>query len=312
MLRFLFGKVRGDMAPANWALFLLLSALWGSSFLWIKIAVSEIGPLALVGWRLLFGSLGMIAVMVVHRYRWPERRRTWVNLILLGVINTGLPFVLISWGEQTVDSAVASVLNSTVPLFTLLIAHLFLVDDRINASKVFGLSMGFGGVVLLMSRDFSGELTSGLLGQLAILLAAVAYAIGGVFARRTMREVDPYIQAFIPMAAADLMVWSLAIPLEQRPVLPRLPITWVALIWLGLLGSCFAYIIYFQLLHRIGPTRATMVTYLVALIGVVLGVVFLNETFDWRLAVGGAMVIAGIAVVNRTRTGPNGPTRTIE
>jgi drug/metabolite transporter (DMT)-like permease len=286
------------MSPADWGLFLLLSTLWGSSFLWIKIAVSEIGPLALVGWRLLFGSLGMVAVLFFRKSHWPRKAITWRNLVLLGVINTAIPFVLISWGEQTVDSAVASVLNSTVPLFTLVIAHLFLEDERINTTKVVGLSMAFGGVVLLMSRDFSGDLTLGLMGQFAILLAALAYAIGGVFTRRNLSKVDPFMQAFLPMAAADVLVWSVALPLEARPTVPQLPLTWLALVWLGVLGTAFAYIIYFQLIHRIGATRSTMVTYLVALIGVVLGVVFLNETLDWRLAVGAASVIGGIAVVN--------------
>ncbi|MFP3854323.1 MAG: DMT family transporter [Anaerolineales bacterium] len=298
------------MSAANWLLFLILGALWGSSFLWIKIAVTEIGPMALVGWRLLFGTLGMLAVFFFHRFQPPRDRRTWVNLLILGMINTAIPFFLISWGEQTVDSAVASVLNSTVPLFTLIIAHVYLADERINLPNVVGLSMGFGGVLLLMSRDLSAGVSVGLVGQFAILLAALLYAVGGVFARRTMSEVDPYTQAFIPMAAADLMVWSLALSVEQRPIVPELPLTWLALVWLGVLGSAFAYIIYFQLLHRIGATRSTMVTYLVALIGVMLGVVFLNETFDWRLAGGGAMVIAGIAVVNRTRASRESPTMT--
>lgn len=286
------------MSLVNWILFFVLGSLWGSSFLWIKIAVGEIGPLALVGWRVLFGALGMLAVFIFHKFEPPADRRVWRNLIILGLINTAIPFVLISWGEQTVDSAVASVLNSTVPLFTLVIAHLFLDDERINLTKVIGLSMGFGGVLLLMSRGFSGGVSFSLLGQLAILLAALSYAFGGVFARRTMRQVDPYTQAFVPLVAADLMVWSVALPFETRPILPQSSLTWLALLWLGVLGSSFAYIIYFQLLQRIGATRSTMVTYLVALIGVVLGVVFLDELLDWRLAAGAMLVIGGIAVVN--------------
>lgn len=288
------------MSGIEWALFLALSALWGSSFLWIKIAVSDIGPLAVVGWRLLFGAAGMSLVVAARRIGMPREGRTWRNLILLGLINTGLPFVLISWGEQTVDSAVASVLNSTVPLFTLILAHFALHDDRITPQRILGLLVGFGGVVLLMSRDLGGaEFSASLLGQLAILAAAASYGVGGVYARRTMRQVDPMVQAFLPMAAADLVVWSLAFPFEGGGIIPSQPLSWVALIWLGLLGSCLAYILYFHLLHRIGPTRTTTVTYLIALIGVVLGVVFLNERLDWRLAAGAVLVVSGVAVVNR-------------
>lgn len=288
------------MSGVEWVLFLGLSLLWGSSFLWIKIAVQDVGPLVLVGWRLLFGSLGMLVVVLVRGTRLPKDWHTWRNLGILGLINTAVPFVLISWGEQTVDSAVASVLNSTVPLFTLVIAHMALEDDRITGRRVVGLLLGFVGVVILMSRDFGREgLSAGLLGQLAILLAALAYALGGVYGRHTMRQVDPMIQAFVPMTAAALMVWPLAIPFPGRGLLPSFPLTWLALVWLGLLGSCSAYILFYLLLHRIGPTRTSTVTYLIALVGVVLGVVFLDERLDWQLAAGAALVVSGIAVVNR-------------
>ncbi len=288
------------MSGVNWALFLALSALWGSSFMWIKIAVGDVGPLVLVAWRLLFGSMGMLVVLWVRRLDLPQGRRTWINLVLLGLINTALPFVLISWGELTVDSAVASVLNSTVPLFTLLIAHFALDDDRMSLGRVFGLLLGFSGVLILMSRDLrEWEASVNLLGQLAILTAALAYAVGGVFARLTMQDVNPLLQAFLPMAAADLTIWPLAVSFETGGLLPSNLLTWIALIWLGLLGSCLAYILYFTLLHRIGPTRATTVTYLIALVGVALGVMFLNERLDWRLAMGAALVVSGIALVNR-------------
>lgn len=286
------------MNKAEWLLFLSLSAVWGSSFLWIKIAVQDVGPFTLVAWRLLFGSVGMGLVLWFNKTSLPRSGVTWRDLAALGLVNTALPFVLISWGEQTIDSAVASILISTVPLFTLVIAHLFLQDDPMTLRRVAGLLIGFGGVLTLMSRDLDGGFEAGLAGQFAVLGAALSDASGAVFARLRLRYVHPFVQAFAPMAVADAVVWSFAWPVEGGALVPAVPITWLALLWLGLLGSCLAYILYFSLLQRVGPTRTTMVTYLIALFGVALGVIFLNEPLDARLVGGGALVVVGIAVVN--------------
>ncbi len=287
------------MKTKDWVLFLALGLIWGSSFLWIKIAIREVDAFTLVGWRLLFGTLGMMVVIALRRPAFPRSRSIWLGLALLGVINTALPFVLISWGQKTIDSAVASILNSTVPLFTLIIAHFALHDEPITARKAVGLLIGFGGVLALMSRDLeAGSLGVGALGQMAVLLAAVSYASASVFARRTMREISPLVQAFVPMAIADAIVWSAAIQVGDPGRLPAQPLTWVALLWLGLLGSCVAYLLYYTLLHAVGATRATMVTYVFPVVGVTLGVLFLDEPADWHLLAGALLVVASLAVVN--------------
>jgi len=285
--------------PREWVLFWALGLIWGSSFLWIKIGVQELDPFTLVGWRLFFGTIGMVAVLLWQRPPFPRKKSTWVALAALGTINTALPFVLITWGEKSIDSAVASVLNSTVPLFTLVIAHLFLHDEPITVRKSAGLLIGFAGVLILMARDLRlDNLRLGLLGQGAVLLAAVSYAAASVFARRTMREVSPLVQAFVPMAFADALVWSIATQAGDPGRLPTLTSTWMALLWLGLLGSCIAYLIYYRLLHSVGATRATMVTYVFPVVGVALGVLFLHERADWHLLAGAALVVSSIAVVN--------------
>ncbi len=287
------------MKAREWFLFGLLGLVWGSSFLWIKIAVRDIGPVTLVAFRLLFGLAGLLAVVLVRRPRFPSERPTWAVLGLLGLTNTALPFILISWGEQSIDSAVASILNGTVPLFTLVIAHLSLHDDRITPARVIALLTGFAGVVMLVSRDLDPQGFGGNLGgQLAVLTAAVSYAGSSVFARRKLRQVNPIVQAFVPLVAADAAAW-VAVPVFEWPLkLPSLPLTWVALVWLGLLGSCLAYLLYFHLLHTLGPTRTTMVTYVFPLVGLILGVAFLGERADWRLVLGAGLVAAGIAVAN--------------
>lgn len=290
------------MKPKDWAYFLLLSLAWGSSFLWIKIAVQEVGPFLLVALRLSFGIIGLLAVVAFTRPEWPKERRQWLALIVLGMTNTALPFVLISWGEQHIDSAVASILNSGVPLFTAVIAHYFLGDDRLNVSRGLGLLVGFAGVVLLLIRDLGGDIVASrlsLLGQGAVLVAAVSYAGSAVFARRNTKGISPIIQSLVPLLAADALLWGVTPFVEAPVVLPQLSLTWIALAWLGLIGSCVAYLLYFSLVHSIGPTRATMVTYTFPVIGVILGVVFLKERLDWNLALGAALVVASIVIVNR-------------
>jgi drug/metabolite transporter (DMT)-like permease len=287
------------MPIRSWGAFLLLGSVWGSSFLWIKLALAELSPFSLVGFRLLFGALGMMLVLWARRPTFPSDKRTWVLLALMGLTNTAMPFVLITWGQTSIDSGVASILNSTTPLFTLVIAHFFLDDERMNLPRALGLLVGFIGIVLLFSRDVSAEgFRTGLLGQGAVLVAAISYASSSVFARRAFRHVPLLVQAAVPLFVADAIIWVGALSLEGPLALPRLPITWIALAWLGLLGSCLAYLLYFYLLTHEGSTRTMLVTYMFPVIGVGLGVTFLGESLDARLILGALLVVAGIGVVN--------------
>jgi drug/metabolite transporter (DMT)-like permease len=282
----------------DWLAFILLGTVWGSSFLWIKIAVQEIGPILLVALRLLFGILALLVVVAYSRPKWPRQRRVWINLAMLGLINNALPYALISWGEQYIDSGVAAVLNSTTPLFTMIVAHIFLTDDRMTRQRVLSLLMGFAGIVALFSRDlFSGPRGS-LLGQMAVLLASISYAFASVFARRTTKDVSLVIRALVPLLGADLLMWTL-VPVFESPVsLPQLPLTWFSIVWLGVLGVAVAFLLYFYLLHSVGPTRTVLVTYIFPLVGVALGVIFLNERLDWQLLAGTMLIIASVVMVN--------------
>ncbi len=286
------------MRSKEWVAFTGLGLIWGSSFLWIKVAVQDVGPLTLVSWRLLFGLLGLAAVVLLRRPTFPRNRALWAWLALLGITNTLLPFALISWGEQHVDSAVAAILNGTVPLFTMVIAHFSLHDDRMTVPRFVGLIVGFIGVIVLMGHDLDlAAMRTNIGGQAAVVLAALSYAASAVLARKKLRGIEPLTQAFVPVVSAASLAWVAALVVEGGGA-PSLPITWFALLWLGLLGSCVAYLLYFYLLHHVGPTRATLVTYVFPVVGLVLGVVFLGETLDLGLAIGAALIVGGIAVVN--------------
>ena len=266
--------------------------------MWIKIAVQEIGPITLVAFRALFGLLFGVVVIFIQRVQWPRSLKEWHPLLLLGLTNVAIPFFLISWGEQSIDSAVASVLDATVPLFTILIAHYLLHDDKVTLPKVIGLLIGFAGVLVLMSKDLFNASTNSLLGQAAVILASAFYAVSSVYVRKTTEEMPGIMRSAIPLISASAVMWLSTFVFESPVQLPQLGITWIALLWLGIFGSGLAFVMAYYLIHEIGPTRTTMVTYLFPLGGVILGVTFLNEELTWQLITGAVLIVLSLVVAN--------------
>jgi drug/metabolite transporter (DMT)-like permease len=239
-----------------------------------------------------------VVVILIQRVAWPRTFKAWFPLLLLGITNVAIPFFLISWGEKFIDSAVASVLDATVPLFTILIAHYLLQDDKITMPKLVGLLIGFAGVVVLMSKDLLNASTNSLLGQAAVILASIFYAVNSVYIRKTTEDIPGIVRSAGPLISASSVMW-LATLLFERPVtMPQLEITWVALLWLGVFGSGLAFAMAYYLIHEIGPTRTTMVTYLFPLGGVILGVTFLNEPLTWQLITGAVSIVLSLVVAN--------------
>jgi drug/metabolite transporter (DMT)-like permease len=289
----------------HWIAFITLGIIWSSSFLWIKIGVQEVGPMALVAFRMLFGVLIAAAIALYQKDAWPRDWKTWGIYAILGPTSLAIPIFLISWGEQTIDSAVAAILNATVPLFTLIIAHFYLHDDKMTLQKVVGLLIGFAGIVILLSKDLFVSAHNSALGQAAVILASLFYAGSAVWARKVTQHVQGAVRAAAPLLTAAIFMWMIG-PVAEVPFkVPALPITWVAALWLGILGSGIAMILNYYLLHEIGPTRTTMVTYVFPPGGVILGVIFLNEELSWQLFAGAVLIIASLAVVNwKPRTFP--------
>ncbi len=287
------------MKLKEWGAFVLLGLIWGSSFLWIKIAVAETGPFMLVTFRLLFGLAGLLGFMVLRRQAWPRDRRVLLAFVFMGLFNTALPFTLITWGETLIDSSLASILNGTVPLFTIVLAHFWLRDEKITLPRLAGLVVGFLGMVVLVSRDLGpNALRGNVWGQVAVIAASVSYATAIVFSRKHLRGQPPVLQATMVLLFASGMM-AIATPLVEQPLnLPETGLSWFAIAWLGLLGSCAAYLLFFYLINAWGPTRASLVTYIFPIIGLLLGIVFLNEPADWHLLVGSALIVGGIVVVN--------------
>ena len=280
------------------AAFVLLGLIWGSSFAWIKIAVDEIPPATLVAWRMTLGAIGMVILVAILRVPWPRRLREWIPLVVLGTVNAAIPIFLISWGEQFVDSGTAAVLNSLVPIFSLVIAGLVLRVEPVTALRVGGLVLGFIGTAILASRELALRADlSGLIGALAVVLAAVSYAVGASYSRYQIGHSHRYLVAGGTLVFAALDMWALALVADGGFIVPAQLDTIVAVVWLGVLGSFVAYVLYFFLIERIGATLATMVTYVFPVVGVAIGVTLLGELLDARLLIGTGLVLAGIVVV---------------
>ena len=286
------------MKPKHWLVFITLGAMWSSSFLWIKIGVQEIGPMALTAFRMLFGAVTAVAIGVYQKVEWPRDLKTWLIFAVLGPASLAVPIFFISWGEQTIDSAVASILNATTPLFTIFIAHFVLQDDKMTVQKTLGLLIGFVGTVVLLSEDLAVGAQSSVIGQAAVILASIFYAGSAVFGRKFTQHVEGTARGAMLLLTSAIFMWIVG-PLAEKPFeFPSLPLTWIAILWLGILGSGLAVLMLWYLIHEVGPTRATLVTYLFPVGGVILGVLFLNEHLSWQLLAGSLLIILSLVVVN--------------
>ncbi|HEY8635937.1 MAG TPA: DMT family transporter [Candidatus Limnocylindrales bacterium] len=281
----------------NWLVFLGLGFMWGSSYLFIKLAVDDFGTFTLVALRLLVGAILLWTVVRVAGQGLPRGRRIYGHLLVMAIINITIPFLLITWAEQSVESSLAAILTSPVPLFAIVLSSLFLADEPMRVNGVVGLVVGFVGVVLITSGGLSGQ-GSSIAGEVALLGAAFSYGCGAVYARRNVRGLAPMIPAVFQVTFAAIVTGVLAIlfehPWTARPDGQAI----FSILWLGILGSGLAYLFVFRLFAAWGATRTTLVSYVIPVVGIVLGYLVLAEPVDERIIFGTALVIAGIGLVN--------------
>jgi len=283
----------------DWLLLLALGFMWGTSYVFIKIGVETLPTFTLIAARLGIGLTILATVVFVAREPLPRSPRIYGHLIVMAVINIVLPFALITTAERSVDSALAAILNSAVPLFVIVIASIFLHDEPITVNRLVGLIVGYAGVVILVSRSLGlGGSESSLFGELALLGSTLSYAVGAVYARRNVKGLRPMIPALFQVAFAFVIVAVIALVFEDP-----LSVSWngdaiLAVVWLGILGTGLAYLVMFRLLGRLGATRTSLVAYLLPVFGIASGFLVLQETVDARVLFGTALVIAGVALVN--------------
>lgn len=281
----------------DWLVFFGLGFMWGSSYLFIKLAVDDFGTFTLVALRLTVGATLLWTVVRLAGQSLPRERRIYGHLLVMAIINITIPFLLITWAEQSVESSLAAILTSPVPLFAIVLSSLFLADEPMRVNGLAGLVVGFIGVVIVTSRGLTGA-GSSLTGEIALLGAAFSYACGAVYSRRNVRGLPPMIPAVFQVTFAALITGTLAIVVEHPWTARPDPQAIFSILWLGILGSGLAYLFVFRLFAAWGATRTTLVAYLLPVVGIVLGYLALQEPVDARLILGTALVISGVGLVN--------------
>jgi len=284
------------MRTAEWFLLVLLGVIWGGSFFFAKIAVEEVPPLTLVLFRVSLGAILLAIYIAVSGRNFPVGWIVWGAFLLMGLINNVIPFSLLFWGQTQISSGLASILNATTPIFTVIVAHLFTQDEKLNWHKLLGVVLGFAGVSVMLGAGFTDAAANPPIAMLACLGAGVSYAFAGVFGRRFARlGVGPARVALGQLTGSSLIMLPIVV-LFDPPIAPLDYATSTLLSVLGLAVICtaFAYILFFRILATGGATNLSLVTLIVPASAIVLGSVFLNEQLGLYEMLGLSLIAIGL------------------
>jgi drug/metabolite transporter (DMT)-like permease len=277
------------LRPADLTLLVLLGAIWGGAFPLLKVATPQFGPIALIFVRVLTAAIVLLPLV-----RERELLRTqWRPLLLLGLINTAIPFVLFSFATLSITAGLASLLNSTTPMFGALVARVWL-GERLTFGRMFGIVLGFVGVGLLVGDSVGVRGSGPIVGVLAGLTAAALYGVAANLSKRWLAQAQPatvaagtVLGATVALAPLALFAWPAAVPSSEA---------WASAVALGVLCTAIAYLIYFRLLERVAVSSAVAVTFLIPMFGIVWGALFLGERITPQLLGGCAVVLLGTAL----------------
>src|SRR4029079_18900790 len=265
----------------DWLIFFALGFMWGSSYLFIKLAVDDFGTFTLVALRLVVGAALLWTVVRLAHQPLPRERRIYGHLLVMAIINITIPFLLITWAEQSVESSLAAILTSPVPLFAIVLSSLFLADEPMRVNGVVGLIVGFIGVVIITSRGLTGA-GSSVIGELPLFGAPFSYACGAVYSRRNVRGLPPMIPAVFQVTFAAIIVSVFALLFEHPWAATPDAEAILSILWLGMLCAVLAYLAVCRLSAASRATRTTLVAYLIPVWGIVLGYLVLQEPVDAR------------------------------
>jgi len=277
-------------------LLLVLTGLWGSSFLFIEIALRELEPTVVIVLRLLLAALVLVPVLALRfgtGGAYGRLREAWRPLLVLGAVNAAVPFTLIAWGQKHIDSGIAAIANASLPIFVALLAIRFRPSERVTGSRAVGIVSGIVGVAVLTGANPEGGWWA-VAGTLAVVLAAFLYAVGALYAQTHVEAVDPIVLATGSTIAGALLL----LPISAAQAPSQLPgwEVWVAVSVLGVGGMALGQFVYYVMLESHGSTKATLVTYLLPGMALVLGIVFLDEALTVAAVVGLALVLLGVAL----------------
>jgi drug/metabolite transporter (DMT)-like permease len=283
--------------PIAYVLLISLAAIWGASFLFIKMAVVAIPPLTLVAARLVLAAAAMLVYMWATGRRLPSDKAIWWDFLVIALAGNIVPFILISWGEVVIDSGLAAILMAIMPLSSLALAHVFTRDERLSPARVMGMIVGFVGILVLVGPDVLAGLGREVLAQIAVASAAVCYAISNVYTRvRGVVELPAAVTSAGVLLCASVLAVPLSLIVDRPWTLVPTAESLAALVILALVCTSLAYLILFHLITTTGATFVAFINYLVPVFGVAWGAVILHETVQPGAMAGLAIILAGIAI----------------
>ena len=278
-------------------LLLVLASIWSSSFAVIKIGVETLPPMTLAAARITLAAIVLYGYTRFSAMRIPTDRKYWVLVFLIGVFGNGLPFTLIGWGEQTIDSGLAAILMAVMPLTTVLLVHVFSSDEPLTTQKLAGMLVGFGGVIVLVGPEALKGLGGDAVRQIAVACGALSYAIATTIAKN-MPRLHPAVSGTGVMAMGALQMISLSMIFDQPWLLTPSTASWAAAVYLGLFPTALATFVYFHLLQIRGATFISFNNYLIPGLGVLWGALFLNEHVSIQEIIALGLILSGIAIAS--------------
>lgn len=293
-------RLHRSMSLLEWTLLIALSILWGGSFFFIGVAVRALPPFTLVTARVALAALVLHVVVLATGQRMPADRRVWAAFLGMGLLNNLAPFSLLVWSQTHIASGLASILNATTPIFTVIVAHFLTRDEKMTGGRLVGVAAGFAGVVLMIGPAALDGFGTSVLAQLAALVAACSYAFAGIYGRRFRRMgVPPLVTATGQVTASTIMLLPIALLVDQPWTLPPPgPDVLAAMAALALLSTALGYILYFRILATAGATNLLLVTFLIPVSAILLGVTFLGERLDARHVMGMGAIAIGLAAID--------------
>lgn len=289
---------QAHMSAGQWALLALLAVLWGGSFLFVGIATRELPVFTIVLARVGLAALILVPVALALGYRPPTRLADWRPFAVMAILNNVIPFSLIVAGQKEIASGLASVLNATTPVFTLIVAHLFAADEPLRANKFAGVVLGVAGVAVLVGPEAMFGRASSVVGMLCLLGAALAYAFSGLWGRR-LRGSPPMVSAAAQLTCSTLMLLPLAFAVDTPWRLPPPSLeTVAALVGLASLATALAYVVFFRILSVSGSNNVMLVTLLIPVVAIPLGAALLGETLLPRHFLGAGIIAASLLVID--------------
>ncbi|MDG2313436.1 MAG: DMT family transporter [Alphaproteobacteria bacterium] len=293
------GQIK-SMNPFQWGLLVILSIFWGGSFLFVGIAVEDFQPFTIAFLRVLIASFVLWLTIIITSIKIPKKASVWYSFFIMGTINSAIPFSLIAWGQSHITSGLASILIATTPLITVIGAHFYTADEKITINRFIGILMGFLGVIILLGPDLLGYIGKNLLGQLAIVLAAILYALASIYGRRYSRQKIPPLVIATGQVTASAIILFPAIILIDQPwsYSPPSNISWAAIISLGVFSTAIAYLIYFRILATAGATNLMLVNFLVPITAIFLGIMVLGESISLQNILGMFFIGVGLTLID--------------